>query len=302
MKDPFEEILDDCIERLLLGGASIEDCLKLYPDQASALKPILETALITKRTTAIEPRPEFKAKARYQFHLAIQDLQTNKGRFFSRLRLQWATALTAVVILLLGSSGIFVAANNSIPGNPLYSVKLAIEQVQMNLTFSDAGKANLLATLADRRVDEIIQLAKIGATDKILESNNTLSNQLEMITAIITKGDNYWQDNVLSGKEEQAGAEFDDQTTRSPDAVAEPPLVDSPVPPVLGTGKIDSNFSYEDNEFSKVITTLQIDLAVNLQALEELIPSLTESVKSAINETMITIETGYSIAIDAFSE
>ncbi len=302
MKDQFEEILDDCIERLLFGDASIEDCLNRYPDKASSLKPILETALITKKTTAIEPRPEFKAKARYQFHLAIQDLQTNKGRFFSRLRLQWAAALATVVILLFGSSGIYVASNNSIPGNPLYSVKLAIEQVQMNLTFSDVGKANLLATFADRRVDEIIQLAKIGATDKILESNNTLSNQLEMITAIITKGDNYWQDNALLGKEEQAGAEFDDQRTQNPDTVVEPPLVDSTVPPVLGTGKIDFDFSYEESEFSEVFTALYTDMAVNLKTLEELIPSLTESVISAINETIVTIETGYSIAIDAFSD
>ncbi|UCE98011.1 MAG: hypothetical protein JSV74_01400, partial [Dehalococcoidia bacterium] len=299
MKDQFEEILNECIERLLLRGESIEDCLKLYPDQASKLKPILEIALITKRTTAIEPRPEFKAKARYQFHLAIQDLQSNKGRFFSRLRLQWATALTAILILLLSSSGIYVAANNSIPGNPLYSVKLAIEQVQINLTFSDVAKANLLATLADRRVNEIIQLAKIGATDKILESNNYLSTQLGMVAAIINQGDNYWQNNALLGQKEQAGSEFDDQTTRSPEVVVEPPLAESTVPPVLGAGEEEVDYFYEYNAYSKVFTTLLNDMTVNLETLKELLPTLTESAQSAINETINTIEAGYSIAIDA---
>jgi hypothetical protein len=302
MKDSFEDIVSDCIERLLLGGESIEDCLKRYPNQASDLKPILETTLITKRTTAITPRPEFKAKARYQFHLAIQDLKTDKDRFFHRLRLQWATAVTAVLILLLGSSGIYVAASTSIPGNPLYSVKLAIEQVQMNLTFSDLGKANLYAKFADRRVDEIIQLAKIGATDKILENSNTLSNQLGMVTAIMAKEGNKWQDNVLLGKEEQAGLEFDDQTTRSPDAVDEPPLAGSAIPPILDTDKVYAESSDQDSEYSEVFNILLTDMTANLQALQELLPAVSEPVQSAIGETMIAIETGYSVALDSFFE
>ena len=40
----FEEILNDCLERLLIKGESIESCLAAYPQHADALKPLLETS------------------------------------------------------------------------------------------------------------------------------------------------------------------------------------------------------------------------------------------------------------------
>jgi hypothetical protein len=96
--------------------------------------------------------------------------------------------------------------------------------------------------------------------------------------------------------------EFDDQTTRIPDAVAEPPLAGSTIPPILGTDTVYVDSSYEDSEYSEVFSTLLTDMTVNLQALQELLPAVSEPVQSAISETMIAIETGYSVAIDSFFE
>ena len=49
----FENIVNECLERLLVKGETLEQCLARYPEQAVALKPLLETALSTKRASAI---------------------------------------------------------------------------------------------------------------------------------------------------------------------------------------------------------------------------------------------------------
>ena len=70
----FDNILDECLERLLLKGETVEQCLASYPEQAAELEPLLHTALITKKASAIEPRHEFRARARYQFDSALREM------------------------------------------------------------------------------------------------------------------------------------------------------------------------------------------------------------------------------------
>lgn len=74
----FDDILDECLEHLLVKGETPEQCLASYPEQAVELKPLLETALATKQASAIEPRSEFKARARYQFRSALQEMESKR--------------------------------------------------------------------------------------------------------------------------------------------------------------------------------------------------------------------------------
>ena len=67
MAEGFEDILNECID-CLLRGESLEQCLQRYPEQAAELRPLLQVALAAQQASAIEPRAEFKAQARYQFH------------------------------------------------------------------------------------------------------------------------------------------------------------------------------------------------------------------------------------------
>ena len=68
----FDNILNECLESLLTGGETIEQCLAQYPEQALELRPLLETALAARKVSSIQPRPEFKSRARYQFRAALQ--------------------------------------------------------------------------------------------------------------------------------------------------------------------------------------------------------------------------------------
>jgi phage gp36-like protein len=72
-----------------------------------------------------------------------------------------------VLVLVLAGTGTVAAASGSVPGDNLYSVKMAAEQVQWKLTFSQKAKARLQARFAERRVQEMAQLARKGRTEEL---------------------------------------------------------------------------------------------------------------------------------------
>ena len=72
----------------------------------------------------------------------------------------WAVALIVVMVIVVGwwwrRSRLPAAVCRTAP---LYPVKLATEKVQLALTSSDIGKAELNAKFADRRAEEIVYMA-----------------------------------------------------------------------------------------------------------------------------------------------
>ena len=70
------------------------------------------------------------------------------------------------------------------PDEVLYPVKLATEQAQLILTPSSLGKAELYAKLADRRVAEIVYLAKKGDAEPIELAIQRLDVSLTEIAAL----------------------------------------------------------------------------------------------------------------------
>jgi len=179
----FNNILDECLERLL-SGETMEQCLQSYPEEAAKLKPLLQTALAIKEAATIQPRAEFRTRARYQFRSASQKIEPKRGYRLFGWQSRWATVVTIIVILLVLGSGTLVAAGNSMPDGGLYRVKLAIEQIRLTLTPSDLGKAELYARLADERVAEIVYLASKDDPHRIELVTQRLDTHLAMIASL----------------------------------------------------------------------------------------------------------------------
>lgn len=180
----FDDILDECLERLLVKGETIGQCLQSYPEHAAELEPLLQTASVTKKALAIQPHPEFKAKARYQFHSALQEVKPKRGLSSLSWQPRWAATIAIVLGLLLVGSGTVAAAGYSMPDSPLYPMKLVTEQVQLTLTPSDISKASLYAKLADRRVAEIVYLVNKGKGEQIELTAQQLNNHLAMMASL----------------------------------------------------------------------------------------------------------------------
>jgi len=94
----FDDILNECLDRLLMEGQTVEQCLDSYPEEADKLKPLLQVAMATRRASALYPSPDFRTRARYQFHSALRDMEAKRSRSFFGWLPQWATVVTTVFV------------------------------------------------------------------------------------------------------------------------------------------------------------------------------------------------------------
>ena len=74
--------------------------------------------------------------------------------------------LAIVLALCAAGGGTVYAAQDSLPGDDLYPVKLGTEQVMMWLG-DDVAKAERALSFAERRVEEVVDLAEMGQADDL---------------------------------------------------------------------------------------------------------------------------------------
>ncbi len=290
----LDNVLDECLERLLAKGETIEQCLRSFPEHAAELKPLLETALAIKEISAIQPRPEFRDKARYQFYSALKGMEQKRSRPFFGWQPRWAAVVAIVLALVLAGGGTATAASGSMPDEPLYPVKLATEQVQLALTPSALGKAELYAKLADRRVTEIARMADESKPEQIEQAARRLDAYLTKIAD-------------LASIQEVAGM----ATTKVPAAKEAPPVEEAPAPEVEGEeaptveeapllterAKNGKEARIKVDHRAKLRATVErqaIDNPAHLRALLETAP---QSAKPALLRAIAISETGYEKAL-----
>jgi hypothetical protein len=263
MKDKeFNNILNECLERLL-KGETVEQCLKSYPEQAAELKPLLETALAAKSASAIKPRADFKARARYQFRSALSESAPRPRPAFGWFP-RWATVTAIVLALLLAGSGTMVSASNSMPDSSLYPVKLATEEAQLALNLSQIGKARLCAGMADRRVEEIIYLANKGDFQQIGLITQHLDNRLAMLA------------------------------TLAPAQEDEAPMM----APLAGGFGVREEHAPADNR-GRLRMTLEHNAAINQALLQALLEQAPYSAKPALRHAIDVSTIGYQRALES---
>jgi len=186
MAKRLEKIFEECLERIN-RGESIESCLQRYPEVAADLGLMLRTYLNVKwRSSMVQPDQNFRERTRLQLLYTQRNVpqrnpaarQKQKTGFsFGRI---WAPALTAVLVfLLISTAGTAAAATGAMPDQPLYPVKLATEQVQLALTFTDTDKAILNSQLAEKRSEEIEVMASQGKTEEVIQTTSLMLKSLE---------------------------------------------------------------------------------------------------------------------------
>src|SRR4051794_18849132 len=127
------------------------------------------------------PRPEFVADLRTRLMAAADTLLVPAEPtvapvipLTSRRRERRLATLAAAVVIVGGSAGVAAAAENALPGDPLYPVKRGIESAQVSLNSSDAAKGHDLINQAGTRLDEIDGL--IGQGDSTAQITDTLAS------------------------------------------------------------------------------------------------------------------------------
>ncbi|MDO8634847.1 MAG: hypothetical protein Q7R34_01190, partial [Dehalococcoidia bacterium] len=66
--DRFNEILDECVNRIALKGETVESCLTRYPEQAAELEPYLRMATKVALTYTVTTTGGAKERARQRLY------------------------------------------------------------------------------------------------------------------------------------------------------------------------------------------------------------------------------------------
>ena len=149
MNNELETILDICLNQIEDGEANIEECLALYPEQATQLEPLLKAATKLARGREVIPSPTYKARARAQLSIYMQ--QHPQGKRVSPVFWRFAIVMMTMLIVFLATGTSF--AQSALPGDSLYDWKLTSENV-WRMTSSDQLGVDL--TLSNRRVSELV--------------------------------------------------------------------------------------------------------------------------------------------------
>lgn len=318
----------------MLKGASIEQCLRDYPEHAAALRPLLEVSAAAKKAAAIEPSAAFRHRARQQLYAAFERKESRRARAFM-WRPVWVTFSAVLLTLVVAGGGTVAAATVSMPDEPLYPVKLATEQVHLKLTFSPIKKAALHARLAKIRIAEIVTMAaenKPAQVEKVAQELNINLDRVAALTAPQAKESADMMISGSSGLTAPRATAMPPAATNTPGSVPAPTMAPtqpattapttepnvtssnetetlSPAPEPATKWSVNEGYA-EDTRLSSTALDARAalkavilrDAIKNPAKLRALLKTVPESARPALLRAIIISEVGYEKALEALAK
>jgi hypothetical protein len=179
------------------GQETLDSFLEKYAERAQQLRPELEAALwLNANRPNLEPRPGFLTASRKNLvnTLRIMPLAQTKTGLLQRLfprpakrntLLEVLSLLTLIVCLAFVTNNIILISELSLPGEPLYQVKLSLERSRLAFTFDAEDDTRLHIDMTQRRTSEIIELILDKDYPAIPASAERLERQLEETMAAL---------------------------------------------------------------------------------------------------------------------
>jgi len=296
----FNDILDECLEQLLAGDATVEQCLERYPAYAAELEPLLQTTLTAREALAIDPGEELRARARYRLRAEMDRVTVRRWWSVLNWQPRWAVAVVAVLAVLLASGSTVLAADSSMPGSPLYPVKLATENVRLALTSSDVARAELCAALANRRIAEMAYAIERGKARQVERAAERLNAHLAMMSRLsLGEGPAQPTAEEAAPSEEKTAGEVpaEKESPEKPSAAAEgPSAVAQEAPGRAAEAPAESAAGQAARErLTALLGEYAVSHPAKLRALAEDAP---ESARPAIERAIEASVAGYERALD----
>lgn len=201
--------------------------------------------LLLKTLEAVPPRdPAAAQRARAKFltqasemrqavssggwlRLKVQNLNPRKEKFAMNI----LVSVLLAAALLMGSGATLVSAQDDLPNEPLYGVKVFAEDISLSLTGDPVAKVERLMELAQVRTQEIAALAGEGQAvpdsvllrleqhvEQALEIAATLQDDADLTRTLLQLRDRLQtQDHLLSQLQTNASAETEPLLTQTRD-------------------------------------------------------------------------------------
>jgi hypothetical protein len=316
----FDNIFNECLEHLLTGQETIEQCLQRYPAYAKELEPLLRTVVLMHEVADVKPSEEFRARARYQMQLKMAQIGSPVKRTV-RVVPRWAiAACTAMLVFVLGGSAV-LASQNVMPGNLLYAVKLTTENLQVRLAGSTDSKTEQYIAMANARISEMAWMVNNDKTQNLQAAAQRLNNYYSSIGELAMTGvakTAFSSAAVPAGSLATLSATTTIETTVTPTVeglitepvttvVTDTSIVITSPPVVLGTvnsnniaaASSNSNVS-NSNHASQLLNTLNSNAGVQPSEIQQLLNSdkVPDSVKMTLRAALAQSNIVYQSAID----
>lgn len=163
LTQPLEECLQAMGEK-----RNLQDVLRRYPAERDQLIELLRLSVdlgaLAPSTPAADPAFRLRTRNRMLAAAARRRrvLRWNPFSPLPRPAARFAFAGALAMALLVGGLTSAAASGNSLPGDPLYTVKLAVESAQLAVAFDPATRARLHAQFAEVRLSEAQRLIAAG--------------------------------------------------------------------------------------------------------------------------------------------
>ena len=329
-KRQFDNVLNECLERMITGQETVEQCLQRYPEFSLELEPLLRTATLMNKVVDVKPSANFRARARYQMQLKMTE--SKAPRRVTRVVPRWAVAVCTVMLVFVLGGGTVLASEGSMPGNPLYVVKLTTENIQVKLAGSQEKKAELYVALANERVDEMTWMVNNNKTQGLEAAARRLDSYYNKLGALALVTDTeiaYSSANNKAGQSSAPSPTVAATTTPQTALLAPPPttssgatdknavttpttasiLITNPPVTVFQTPDVgqraDNAITVTGNQNntinnSKLMNVLIYNAITQPDKIQQLLDSdkVPESVKPALRRALAASKTGYQNAIN----
>ena len=171
------EEFDSLIERS--SGADLTD---------ARYAEFLEIVGALRATPPVEARPEFVSDLRGQLMLAAQTqlVPAEQARLQLPARRPRDRRIAAAVggfAIVGATTSMAMAAQTALPGDVLYPLKRAIENVETSLSVNEGAKGATMLANASGRLDEVSELSREGGLDDTTAIAETLNTFTEQATA-----------------------------------------------------------------------------------------------------------------------
>ena len=164
-----------CLDRIIIGRWSPEECLENLPQETDRLEQILQFAAMVREASTIRPRHTFGDELRKRL---LSEMRQSGRRPVSQPRI-WSllldvserVAAPVVAAFLLGlilfagvagATGILTTVDAALPGDRLYDLDLSIERVYQALLGDPDARLRFALELTEERLREAEALASRG--------------------------------------------------------------------------------------------------------------------------------------------
>lgn len=209
MSRDFDEILDECIDRIN-SGEGIEECLASYPEHAQELEPALRAIFDIRAAYSFTPRPAAKAAAKQRFYAVLDSLERKRQerraaprRLF---RWSWAGGIAAILLLVLVSyvlvttlapanAGTLEVRATDAPPQGVSKILVSVDDIQVHK--AGAGEGSEWITIIEE--PRTFDLIKISGVEEVLGSK-----EIEAADYTQIRMDVLWVEVTINGEKKIA--------------------------------------------------------------------------------------------------